>query len=88
MKTAELIQIARKCGQRTTDCKNCPLDGKEDCRQYLFKELADKLEMAVEDLNKQQSCETCRDREMPAKEHTRCWKCGLRHWRWRGDRDE
>lgn len=85
MKTAELIQIARKCGQRTTDCKDCPLNGREDCLVYLSGQLADKLEMAVEDLNKRQNCGTCRDREKPAEEHTQCWKCGLRQWRWRGD---
>ena len=54
MKTAELIKTARQCGQRTKDCKGCPLDGREDCLQYLAGLMADKLEMAVEDLNKQQ----------------------------------
>ncbi len=47
MKTAELISTARKCGQRTTDCKGCSLDGKEDCLVYLSGRLADELEKAT-----------------------------------------
>lgn len=47
MKTAELIQIARKCGQRTTDCKDCPLNGRDDCLVFLSGRMADELEKAT-----------------------------------------
>lgn len=57
MTTAELIKTARQCGQRTKDCKGCPLDGREDCRVFLSGRLADKLEMAV--MQVPRNCGTC-----------------------------
>ncbi|MBQ8603889.1 MAG: hypothetical protein IJ410_03475 [Oscillospiraceae bacterium] len=88
MNTAELIQAARKCADRTTDCKDCIMAGKDDCRVQLAGMLADKLEEAISDLEVLKECETCCYSDYPLKENTPCWKCGMRHWRWRGDRDE
>ena len=44
MNTKELIETARKCGQRTTDCRDCSLNGQIDCLLTLANALADKLE--------------------------------------------
>lgn len=47
MTTDKLIKIARKCGNRTTDCeKECPFHKAEDCTVQLINELADELERA------------------------------------------
>ena len=46
MKTSELIAIARKCGDRTTNCeRECPMYGKgEDCTTRLLNALAGVIE--------------------------------------------
>ena len=40
----ELIAVAKNCGNRYTDCSECPLDETEDCLQHLAVQLAERLE--------------------------------------------
>lgn len=42
----ELIAVAKNCGNRYTDCSECPLDETEDCLQHLAVQLAERLEEA------------------------------------------
>jgi len=45
MDTSELISIARRCGDRTTDCKTaCPFYGQADCTVQLINALADNVQ--------------------------------------------
>ena len=44
MSDRELIEIARSCGNRYTDCTRCPLDSTDDCTLYLALQLAERLE--------------------------------------------
>jgi hypothetical protein len=86
MKADELIKIAHKCGERSTDCeRDCPLYEDCDCTVGLVKDLANLLTMALEDVP--HNCGTCmhngtKIRELPC---SVCKPLDFNKWEWRGD---
>lgn len=85
MKTNKLIEIARNCFDRTSKCENCILHTEQDCTVMLINELADKLEMAVSDINK--NCGNCMYksndyRQLPC---SVCEALEFSKWEWQGD---
>ena len=90
MKTEKLIEIAKKCGIGTCH-KECPykcenaFDGIVFCMEDLIKELTNKLEMAVSDINK--NCGNCMYkssdyRQLPC---SVCEALEFSKWEWQGD---
>lgn len=77
-----LIETAHKCGDRTTDCSKCDFYNMENCVDELNKELACKLEMAMDDLK--HDCKTCYYFEFLSINEP-CSICVDRDkWEWRG----
>ena len=90
MKTTELIAIARKCGDRATNCKReCPMYGNgEGCATRLLNALATKLEMAMVVVTGiGRVCSTCIYSGQDA-EKLPCSSCAplvYDKWQWKGD---
>lgn len=86
MKATELIKMARKCGERSTDCeRDCKFFNCYYCTTELAKELANKLEMAVSDISK--NCGNCIHksndyRQLPC---SICEALEFSKWEWQGD---
>ena len=83
MTTKEMIAVARKCGDRTTKCKDCAMfEYDANCISRLLNMFADRMEMALECIPR--SCTTCWYESHKLSENP-CCDCNHDKWIWRGE---
>ena len=84
MKTEKLIEIANDCYNGICG-EECPFYNSNECREDFIKQLTDKLEKAISDINK--NCGNCMYKSSDYRQPpcSMCEAMEFDKWEWRGN---